>query len=143
MHSSTDTESQPAGIVPCYITVNSRAVDQATIKILELFGQRSQYISIKFSLHKPSENSWVCLLFRDSLRLASLRYIIGRRNCHLKSNQYNVHCKVILRGKGCPGAQLNRDRELSTAPVQPSQQDMFDLAHYWMDPQFTTCTIFP
>ena len=69
--------------------------------------------------------------------------IIGRSNCHLKSNQYIVHCKVILRGKGCPGAQLNRDRELSTAPVQPSQQDMFDLAHYWMDPQFTTCTIFP
>ena len=28
--------------------------------ILELFGQRSQYISIKFPLHKPSENPWVC-----------------------------------------------------------------------------------
>ena len=28
--------------------------------ILELFGQRSQYIRIKFPLHKPSENSWVC-----------------------------------------------------------------------------------
>jgi hypothetical protein len=26
--------------------------------ILELFGQRSQYISIKFPLHKPSENPW-------------------------------------------------------------------------------------
>ena len=28
--------------------------------ILETFGQRSQYISIKFPLHKQSENPWVC-----------------------------------------------------------------------------------
>ena len=28
--------------------------------ILKLFGQRSQYISIKFALYKSSENPWVC-----------------------------------------------------------------------------------
>ena len=28
--------------------------------ILELFGQRSQYISLKFLLHKPSENLVIC-----------------------------------------------------------------------------------
>ena len=28
--------------------------------ILESFGQRSQYISIKFPLHKESENPWTC-----------------------------------------------------------------------------------
>ena len=28
--------------------------------ILELFGQRPQYISIKFSFHKPSENPYMC-----------------------------------------------------------------------------------
>ena len=28
--------------------------------ILETFGQRSKYISIKFPLHKHSENAWVC-----------------------------------------------------------------------------------
>ena len=38
--------------------------------ILELLGQRSQYIRVKFALHKPSENPWVCqdsLLFGTSL----------------------------------------------------------------------------
>ena len=28
--------------------------------ILNYFGQMSQYISIKFTLHKQSENSWIC-----------------------------------------------------------------------------------
>ena len=41
--------------------------------ILELFGQRSQYISMKFPLHKPSENTWKCIN-RDSLLLATLQY---------------------------------------------------------------------
>ena len=36
---------------------NSRPVYYS---ILELFGQRSQYISIKFPLHKPSENQKMC-----------------------------------------------------------------------------------
>ena len=43
--------------------------------ILEIFGQRSQYISIKFPLRKQSENAWVCY-FRDSLLLATLRYVL-------------------------------------------------------------------
>ena len=36
---------------------SSRPVDYS---ILETFGQRSQYISIKFPLHKHSESAWVC-----------------------------------------------------------------------------------
>ena len=46
----------------------------------------------------------------------------------LKSNQYIVQCKVILRGKGCPGAQLNRDRELSNI-VQPASR-ICSMLHY-------------
>ena len=34
--------------------------------ILNSFGQRSQYISIKFPLHKQSENTWVCYWLRQS-----------------------------------------------------------------------------
>ena len=42
-------------------TVKSRVVDRSTMySILELFGQRSQYIIIKFPLHKPSENLKMC-----------------------------------------------------------------------------------
>ena len=37
--------------------VKSRLVNYS---ILELFGQRSQYIRIKFLLLQPSENPWVC-----------------------------------------------------------------------------------
>ena len=35
--------------------------------ILESFGQRSQYISIKIPLHKQSENPWVCYYPRRAL----------------------------------------------------------------------------
>jgi hypothetical protein len=34
--------------------------------ILNPFGQRSQYISIRFPLHKQSENPWVCYQPRQS-----------------------------------------------------------------------------
>ena len=34
--------------------------------ILNSLGQRSQYISIKFCLHKQSENAWVCYYPRQS-----------------------------------------------------------------------------
>ena len=39
-------------------TVKLRAVDRSTIQFWETFGQRSQHISIKFPLHKRSENPW-------------------------------------------------------------------------------------
>ena len=42
-------------------TVKSRALDRPKYySILELLGQRSQYISINFLLHKPSENLKTC-----------------------------------------------------------------------------------
>jgi hypothetical protein len=43
-------------------TVKSRAVDWSTIQfwtLLNSFGQRSRYISIKFPLHKQSANPWM------------------------------------------------------------------------------------
>ena len=46
--------------------------------ILNSLGQRSQKISIKFPLHKQSENAWVWRATnRDSLLLATLRYVIN------------------------------------------------------------------
>ena len=39
------------------VVASSRPVHYS---ILKLFGQRSQYISIKFPLHKPSENLKIC-----------------------------------------------------------------------------------
>ena len=41
-------------------TVKSRAVDRSTIQRSKVQGQRSQYIRIKFPLHKESENPWAC-----------------------------------------------------------------------------------
>ena len=41
-------------------TVKSRAVDRSTIQRSHVSGQRSQYIRIKFPLHKESENPWAC-----------------------------------------------------------------------------------
>ena len=41
-------------------TVKSRAVDRSTIQGSQVSGQRSQYIRIKFPLHKESENPWPC-----------------------------------------------------------------------------------
>ena len=38
-------------------TIKSRAVDRSTIQFWTLLGQRSQHISIKFPLHKQSENT--------------------------------------------------------------------------------------
>ena len=41
-------------------TVKSRAVDRSTIQRSKVQVQRSQYIRIKFPLHKESENPWAC-----------------------------------------------------------------------------------
>ena len=41
-------------------TVKSRAVDLSTIQRSKVQGQRSQYIRIKFPLHKESENLRAC-----------------------------------------------------------------------------------
>ena len=41
-------------------TVKSRAIDRSTIQRSKVQGQRSQYIRIKFPLHKESENPWPC-----------------------------------------------------------------------------------
>ena len=43
-----------------WYTVKSRAVDRSTIQRSKVQGQRSQYIRIKFPLHKESENPWPC-----------------------------------------------------------------------------------
>ena len=63
-------------IISSSVYVKSRAVDRSTIQfwnflfsILELFVQRSQYISIKFSLLKI----WKCDTNQDILLLATLQ----------------------------------------------------------------------
>ena len=47
----------------CHKVVSSRLVYYS---ILNSFGKRSQYISIKFALHKQSENPWMCYYLRQS-----------------------------------------------------------------------------
>ena len=56
------------------IIVKLREVDQATNSILDRFGQRSQYINIKFLFYKQSENPWVSHL-HDILLLATSGYL--------------------------------------------------------------------
>ena len=46
------------------INISSRPV---YFSILELFGQRSKYISIKFPLHAPSEKPYMCYYSHDSI----------------------------------------------------------------------------
>jgi hypothetical protein len=43
-----------------YIYRKVTSIRPVYYSILELFDQRSQYISIKFPLHKPSENLKMC-----------------------------------------------------------------------------------
>ena len=45
--------------------------------ILENFGQRSQYISIKFPLHKESENHWTCALLTETCSC----YVLWKIRC--------------------------------------------------------------
>ena len=63
--------------------------------ILELFSQRSQYISIKFPLHKPSENLKMCC-YRDRLLLATLRYMISMTKVNSLTQFWVVGHGVLL-----------------------------------------------
>ena len=51
---------QSEGTGGCLLIVKLRAVDWFYLSILNPFGQRTHYISIKFPLHKKSEYHWVC-----------------------------------------------------------------------------------
>ena len=50
---SHESDEETTKITKCRISANSF---RGNYSFLELFGQRSQYISIKFHLHKPPEN---------------------------------------------------------------------------------------
>jgi magnesium-transporting ATPase (P-type) len=48
---------QASGLFSCFYYCKVASIRPVCYSILELFGQRSQYVSIKFPLHKPSENA--------------------------------------------------------------------------------------
>ena len=70
----------------CHKVVSNRPVYYS---ILELFGQRSQYISIKFLLHKPSENLKICYKrqatacnFYTSMQIILFFKLVLHKNIH-------------------------------------------------------------
>jgi hypothetical protein len=80
--------------------------------ILELYGQRSQYISIKFPLHKPLK-IWKCATNRDRLLLATLRYA----------------WRVIIRVESCKvdrkRSQISRFPKITFSPFAPMFHDAY------------------
>ena len=74
---SHESDEETTKITKCRISANSF---RGNYSFLELFGQRSQYISIKFPLHKPPENRGNYSreeIIQGRKLFAEIRYIIS------------------------------------------------------------------
>ena len=64
--------------------------------ILEMFDERSQFVSIKFLFINILEVLW-CATNQDSLLFAILRYVLCYRKCFKSEGNVNSRTEIVLR----------------------------------------------